>query len=72
MISLAKKKGYIFKPACGRVGEKISIEEACRDDEYKKILKEVKKHPKQYLAQKKFEVTRNRKDFIKHFNKIYL
>ena len=24
------------------------------------------------LAQKKFEVTRNRKDFIKHFNKIYL
>lgn len=49
------KKGYIFKPACGRVGEKISIEEACRDDEYKKILKDVKKHPKQYLAQKKFE-----------------
>ena len=48
------KEGYIFKPACGRVGEKISIEEACRDDEYKRILKDVKKYPKEYLAQKKF------------------
>lgn len=48
------KEGYIFKPACGRVGEKISIEEACRDDEYKRILKDVKKHSKEYLAQKKF------------------
>ena len=48
------QKGYIFKPACGRVGEKISIEEACREDEYERILKDVKKHPKQYLAQKKF------------------
>ncbi|MBQ6860262.1 MAG: glutathionylspermidine synthase family protein [Clostridia bacterium] len=48
------KEGYIFKPACGRVGEKISIEEACAEGEYKKILDEVKKYPKQYLAQKKF------------------
>ena len=49
------KNGYIYKPACGRVGEKISIKEACRDDEYEKILADVKKHPKQYLVQKKFE-----------------
>lgn len=48
------KEGYIFKPACGRVGEKISIQEACRGDEYKKILMDVKRHPKKYLAQKKF------------------
>lgn len=48
------KEGYIYKPACGRVGEKISIEEACRGDEYKKILSDVKRHPKKYLAQKKF------------------
>ena len=48
------KEGFIFKPACGRVGEKISIKEACMDDEYEKILADVKKHPKQYLAQKKF------------------
>ncbi len=49
------KDGYIYKPACGRVGEKISIKEACRGDEYKKILKDVKRHPKKYLAQKKFQ-----------------
>lgn len=48
------KEGYIFKPACGRVGESISIKEACRDNEYQEILKDVKKHPKQYLAQKQF------------------
>ncbi|MBQ7933240.1 MAG: glutathionylspermidine synthase family protein [Lachnospiraceae bacterium] len=48
------REGFIYKPACGRVGEKISIEEACRGDEYKQILKDVKRHPKKYLAQKKF------------------
>ena len=51
---LKNKEGFIYKPVYGRVGEKISIEEACRGDEYKKILKDVKHHPKQYLAQKKF------------------
>ena len=49
------KDGYIYKPVYGRVGEKILIKEACKDDEYEKILKDVKKHPKQYLIQKKFE-----------------
>lgn len=48
------REGYIYKPACGRVGEKISIEEACRGDEYKQILRDVKRHPKKYLAQKRF------------------
>ena len=48
------KEGYIYKPACGRVGEKISIKEACKEDEYKKILTEVKRHPQKYLAQKRF------------------
>lgn len=49
------KEGYIFKPACGRVGEKISIKEACRGNEYKQILSDVKKHPKKFLAQKRFD-----------------
>lgn len=48
------KDGYIYKPACGRVGEKISIKEACKDDEYKEILADVKRHPNKYLAQKRF------------------
>ena len=48
------RKGFIYKPACGRVGERISIKEACKDDEYKKIMKEVRWHPKDYLAQEQF------------------
>lgn len=48
------KQAFIFKPACGRVGEGISIREACRGDEYEKIIKDVNRHPKKYLAQKKF------------------
>ena len=52
---LGNKEGYIYKPVYGRVGERITIKEACKGDEYKKILKDVKKHPKQYIAQKKFE-----------------
>jgi len=48
------KDGYIFKPACGRVGENISIKEACAEGEYNKIIKDVMLHPKHYLAQKKF------------------
>ena len=52
---LGSKQGFIFKPVYGRVGEKISIKEACKDDEFQKILKDVRKHPKQYIAQRKFE-----------------
>lgn len=53
--NVKNKEGYIYKPACGRVGEKISIKEACKDDEYEKIIADVKKHPKKYLAQKRFD-----------------
>ncbi len=48
------KDGYIYKPANGRVGESISIKEACKGNEYKKILRDVKFHPKEYIAQKMF------------------
>lgn len=48
------KNDYIYKPACGRVGEKISIKEACKEDEYRNIISDVKRHPRKYLAQKKF------------------
>ncbi len=49
------KDGYIYKPACGRVGENISIKEACTDEEYKSIMKDVKRNPNEYLAQKRFD-----------------
>ena len=51
---LKSQNDFIFKPVYGRVGEKISIKEACKGDEYFKILQDVKKHPKAYIAQKKF------------------
>ena len=55
-IEVTKKvpPGYLYKPAWGRVGEKISIQEACEEGEYQKILKEVKRHPKRYILQKQF------------------
>ena len=49
------EEGYIYKPAYGRVGENISIKEACSNEEYLKIIKDVKKHPKKYIVQKKFD-----------------
>ena len=48
-------EGYIFKPIYGRVGEKISIKEACKGNEYEEILRDVKKNPKNYIAQKRFD-----------------
>ncbi len=51
---VGSRQNFIYKPIYGRVGERISIEEACKGDEYKKIIRDVKKHPQQYIAQKKF------------------
>jgi len=48
------KDDYIFKPVYGRVGEKISIKEACKDGEYEEIIKDVKQNKKKYIAQKRF------------------
>ena len=48
------KEGFIYKPVYGRTGENISIKEACIDDEYEKIIKDVKRNPKSYIAQKRF------------------
>ena len=45
---------FVFKPAYGRVGEKISIKEACKGNEYKKILRDVRRHSKRYIAQERF------------------
>lgn len=47
-------KDFIYKPVWGRVGEGITILEASRDDEYQKTLKDVKRHPRKYIAQKRF------------------
>jgi len=49
------KDGFIYKPVYGRVGEGISIKEACTDEEYAKIMNKVKRNPKKYIAQKMFD-----------------
>lgn len=45
---------YIYKPAYGRVGDGITIKEAISHSEYVKILKDVKRHPNSFVAQKRF------------------
>ncbi len=55
--ALEKKAGpgiWIYKPAYGRVGEGISINEAISEKERKKILKAVKYHKKYWVQQQKF------------------
>lgn len=52
---LKGKEGFIYKPAYGRVGEKIGIKEACTKKEFAEIIAEVTFFPKRYIAQKKFE-----------------
>lgn len=49
-----EKQGFVYKPVYGRVGEDISIKEACEENEYKKILRKVRLMPQNYVAQKKF------------------
>jgi len=49
------KQGYLYKPAFGRVGEGITIKEACRDDELKKTMRDMRRRPKTYVAQKRFD-----------------
>lgn len=47
--------GWIFKPALGRVGEGISIREAIAEKEMRKIQKAVRRYPRDWLAQRRFE-----------------
>ena len=48
------REGFIFKPAYGRVGEKIGIKESCTKKEFRQIMTEVKLFPWKYIAQKRF------------------
>ena len=55
-VRYAKNRdGFIYKPASGRVGEGVSIEEACRDGEYERIIKDVRRRPRRYVAQRRFD-----------------
>jgi hypothetical protein len=45
---------WVFKPAMGRVGEGITIKEAITSKEYNNCLKQVRKYPKEWVAQRRF------------------
>lgn len=47
--------GWIYKPAMGRVGEGISIREAASPQELSRIRKAVRRHPGQWIAQRRFQ-----------------
>jgi glutathionylspermidine synthase len=47
--------GWIYKPAMGRVGEGISIKITGREKEQKKIERDARKRPKEWVAQKQFQ-----------------
>jgi glutathionylspermidine synthase len=49
------EKGWIYKPALGRVGEGILIEEAISPREQSQIKKAVQKEPKNWVAQRRFK-----------------
>jgi glutathionylspermidine synthase len=49
------EKGWIYKPALGRVGEGVLIEEAITLKEQAQIKKAVQKEPKNWVAQRRFE-----------------
>lgn len=49
-----REKGWIYKPALGRVGEGISITEAISSKEHRKIEKSARRTPKHWVAQKRF------------------
>lgn len=46
--------GWIYKPALGRVGEGISIQEAITGKEKANIEKAARRHPRYWVAQRKF------------------
>jgi hypothetical protein len=46
---------WVFKPVFGRVGEDVAIAGITEDNAYKKILAEVRHHPKDWVAQRRFE-----------------
>lgn len=50
----AADTGYIYKPALGRVGEGISVKEAVTEKEFNTIRKAVRRHPQDWLAQRRF------------------
>jgi len=46
---------WVFKPVFGRVGEDIAIVGVTEQRAYKEIIKDVKRHPHDWIAQRRFD-----------------
>jgi glutathionylspermidine synthase len=51
----AGSQDWVFKPVFGRVGEDVAIVGVTEQDAYKKIIKDVKRHPHDWIAQRRFD-----------------
>jgi glutathionylspermidine synthase len=47
---------WVFKPAFGRVGEDVGIRGVTPNGEYDKILRSMRKHPQDWIAQRRFQI----------------
>ncbi|HYU33069.1 MAG TPA: glutathionylspermidine synthase family protein [Thermoanaerobaculia bacterium] len=47
-------EGWVLKPALGRVGDLIGVAGATEDKEWKVIHREVRRHPRHWVAQRRF------------------
>lgn len=51
----ADDETWVFKPALGRVGEDVAIAGLIRMDQWKQIRRAVRRHPGEWVAQRRFE-----------------
>ena len=53
-VSWRRDAGWVLKPALGRVGDLIGVAGATGDKEWKVIRRDVRWHPRQWVAQRRF------------------
>jgi len=51
----AKSPEWVFKPVFGRVGEGVAIAEVTEQRAYREIIRDVSRHPHNWIAQRRFE-----------------
>jgi glutathionylspermidine synthase len=54
-VDWRRDERWIVKPALGRVGEDVGIRGVCSAKEWSAIEKSVRRHPGEWVAQRKFE-----------------
>jgi glutathionylspermidine synthase len=47
---------WVLKPALGRVGEGIGIREITPSEQFQKIVRDARRHPREWVAQRRFHI----------------